>query len=131
MAQPQRVSESSLDFHIVSQTFSRSMPVPPSVILPEVRKGLAGILLVLVASLAAADPLFCPDGCTRTDRGASEHQGNPAQAAGTCLSCQAGVAPASEIVAATTPAIVSSERALPAHCRPVSAAPASIDHPPR
>lgn len=105
--------------------------MPPSVILPEVRKDLAGILLVLVASLAATDPLFCPDGCTRTDRAASEHQGDPVQPAGTCLSCQAGVAPASEIVAATTPAIVSSERAPQTNAYPVSAAPASIEHPPR
>jgi len=29
-----------------------------------VRKGLAALLFVLIAGLAAADPLACPDGCT-------------------------------------------------------------------
>ena len=69
-------------------TVGPSQPFPVQTIVTDmhgyterVRK-LVVALIVLVASLAAVDPLLCPDGCT--DNASSVHPG-------ACLFCQNGI----------------------------------------
>lgn len=96
---------------------------------PSVRKGLAALLFVLIAGLAAADPLVCPDGCTKTGGAGSGHEGAPVQPSGACLICQHGTSPALQVITPASPLVIT-EPARPTAAHPVSGVPASIEHPP-
>ena len=81
----------------------------------------AAFLVVLIASLAAVDPVLCPDGCT--DDAQPTHPG-------ACLSCQNGIVTTELQDPVSAPMRLKSQPELPSFH--VTLPPSTgIEHPPR
>ena len=87
---------------------------------------VALLLVLIFAAIAAVDPLYCPDGCTRADTAATSQC---AQRGGDCPICQPGSVAAMPTLPIAglvlTAATVSFEQS------PLESVPRSIEHPPR
>jgi len=96
-------------------------------ILTCMRRRLAALMLVLLATLACSDPLLCPDGCTDEPR---QQASAPATPHADCLACRHAISTALPAFDLTPGGFAEpSDQSLP-QLTPDSI-PLSIDHPPR
>jgi hypothetical protein len=94
-----------------------------------VRRLLAGVMLVLFASLNGMDGICCPDGCTHEQQSPLQ-QHTPEAADGICMLCLGGVD--SSVPQDLAPCgVVSDEVGLPQFAHYLDAPSDPVEHPPR
>jgi hypothetical protein len=92
-----------------------------------VRRAAMLALLVTVIAVTLGDPLYCADGCGRSDI-ARSHQGSTGRS-GECLLCQTAALPT--IRADATPALALTDMPAPRSAAYVTPPAARLEHPPR
>ena len=88
---------------------------------------VAAAMLVLLAALACADPLVCPDGCNDD---AQQQAGAPAPTHADCLACRNAISTAQPAFDLSPDGMAqANDQSVPPGTLYLE--PASIDHPPR
>lgn len=91
------------------------------------KRFVAAVMFVLLATLAGGDPLLCPDGCNDD---AQQQAGAPSPSHADCLACRNALSTALPAFDLSPDGIVqTNDQRVPQAT--VYLEPASIDHPPR